>query len=1059
MTETRQWSPDPSALEQVALMLNALRDPTRGDHQNALAALQSDTANPTFVLHLLEIFSQGGKYDGLSTDIRQLAGLIVKNYVFPHFGELPANVFQVVKEEILRALVDPLHKIRSTAGILVGRICDAFSIDNWADMIESLLNMLQSDDPVRIDGALHATQRMCEDACEKLNMDTVRRPLEFIVPVLLKLLNSNETTFRLKALESLNSLIFLIPAAERDGVQDEATDRDTRRASGSTPCALITHMDAFLSHLAALASDFSAPVRRAVCQAIVLLTSFQLAMLAPLMLDICTFMIRAVMDQEEAVAMEACEFWWVLVESIDGCNFLIDQHMTATGAASHTPNNSPVGGPSLSISSADNANSILAALIPNLISRLGLTAAQIEFDRTEEEAEDSGEKEINFKPIHYNTRSSRSDEEGEEGGDGGGGSMLWTLRKESARVLDCISCAVPTDITLALALPVLQQNLSSGDVWVVEAGVLGLGALSRGCMDEMAPFLPSILPFLLASISDRMGGTECPPELRCVSAWVIGRYSYFWFDCSDEEQTFARVETQKEILSCLLTAMVQKITKLQAAVCAALCAIFESSACPVPSRAGEESINILDVCLPDILKHIEQAFSFYGVKNTLLLCDTLATLCDSMGPFTLQSREGDDPSKSYSALFLPALLQKFFMALGSSQLTGMSQSIEAGSFVLNPYVFPIMECITSVAPAVGRDIAPYAAEITQTCLRLIGVVIGAYQEQAAREQRGDSTSLELPNKDYIMCSLDVLSGVTEALEGSFAPVALGSRPAAGENSEAQEVMIQQLLLCLCDESSADVRQSAFSLLGDLVSKGECVSVFCTPTSISLPSPPTRSDTGVNLAIHPSDIPPGVAYIVQVCLVHMEPRAAVQWPLVANNAVWSLGEICLALGQACAQIGPILAKHVALLLVQTVSPASSLAGAGVVWEDGAPVALKQNLAIALGRICMTCAREVGSEVGSPVMSPDCLHSWCRALKLVQYSSERDQAFSGLVAVLNVSPHVLLEDTVAIEQFVLACASWDRLPGVPDVARGLRDILLAVRAHGGDTGASGAPGAQW
>ena len=79
--------------------------------------------------------------------------------------------------------------------------------------------------------------------------------------------------------------------------------------------------------------------------------------------------------------MEACEFWWVLVESIDGCNFLIDQHMTATGAASHTPNNSPVGGPSLSISSADNANSILAALIPNLISRLGLTAAQVCYAR------------------------------------------------------------------------------------------------------------------------------------------------------------------------------------------------------------------------------------------------------------------------------------------------------------------------------------------------------------------------------------------------------------------------------------------------------------------------------------------------------------------------------------------------------------------------------------------------------------------------------------------------------------------------------------------------------
>jgi hypothetical protein len=48
-----------------------------------------------------------------------------------------------------------------------------------------------------------------------------------------------------------------------------------------------------LSHLA---TDESAPVRRAVCQAIVLLASFQLAVLEPLLSDICQFMLQAVMD-------------------------------------------------------------------------------------------------------------------------------------------------------------------------------------------------------------------------------------------------------------------------------------------------------------------------------------------------------------------------------------------------------------------------------------------------------------------------------------------------------------------------------------------------------------------------------------------------------------------------------------------------------------------------------------------------------------------------------------------------------------------------------------------
>lgn len=53
--------------------------------------------------------------------------------------------------------------------------------------------------------------------------------------------------------------------------------------------------------------------------------------------------------------MEACEYWWVLLEKNDGCNYLIHQHH-------NTPD--------------DNA-SILAALIHHLITRLPLTEAQV----------------------------------------------------------------------------------------------------------------------------------------------------------------------------------------------------------------------------------------------------------------------------------------------------------------------------------------------------------------------------------------------------------------------------------------------------------------------------------------------------------------------------------------------------------------------------------------------------------------------------------------------------------------------------------------------------------
>lgn len=54
----------------------------------------------------------------------------------------------------------------------------------------------------------------------------------------------------------------------------------------------------------------------------------------------------------------------------------------------------------------------------------------------------------------------------------------------------------------------------------------------------------------------------------------------------------------------------------------------------------EDSINILHVMLGDILQQINRAFGLYGVKNTLILCDTLATLCDCLGECSLQTADG-----------------------------------------------------------------------------------------------------------------------------------------------------------------------------------------------------------------------------------------------------------------------------------------------------------------------------------------------------------------------------------------------------------------------------------
>ena len=94
---------------------------------------------------------------GLSPDLRQLAGLVIKNYTFPQLPHLPPAVQQMLKQEMLHTLSDPQSDIRNTAGILIGRISESFMIDTWADLLPPLYLMLdykQHGSLSLVDGAL-----------------------------------------------------------------------------------------------------------------------------------------------------------------------------------------------------------------------------------------------------------------------------------------------------------------------------------------------------------------------------------------------------------------------------------------------------------------------------------------------------------------------------------------------------------------------------------------------------------------------------------------------------------------------------------------------------------------------------------------------------------------------------------------------------------------------------------------------------------------------------------------------------------------------------------------
>lgn len=373
LSAVEDYVPQHEELANSFHLLQALRDPTRSDHGRALASLDEHVSNPSFVLVMMHVFSAGAQYQaqGLTTDLRQLAGLIIKNYVFKHLAILPINVQSMLKKQIVQVLQDNIADIRKTGAILAGKISESFSVATWSDMLPPILQMLDvglfPTHACVLEGALEATQRICEDSAIKLAQDLGNRPLDTLIPRLLALMTCSEATIRISALSSYNALLYLLNPSHFDTDQSHSSNEAMGNAS-----YLITHMNAFIQILAHLSTDSNTKVRTLVCQAITTISTTHVAVLDAYFDNICIFMLAALQDTQECVAIESCEFWAVMLETPD----------TKVAIMPY-----------------------LNTLVQHLVSRLYLTQEQMDTERNDEASENSGEKELNLRPIHHKNGS------------------------------------------------------------------------------------------------------------------------------------------------------------------------------------------------------------------------------------------------------------------------------------------------------------------------------------------------------------------------------------------------------------------------------------------------------------------------------------------------------------------------------------------------------------------------------------------------------------------------------------------------------------------------------
>ncbi|XP_050232437.1 transportin-1 [Mercurialis annua] len=820
------WQPQEEGFKEICgLLENQISPSSTADKSQIWQQLQHYSQFPDFNNYLVFILARA---EGKSVEIRQAAGLLLKNNLRTAFQSVAPAHKQFIKLELLPSLGAADRHIRSTAGTIISVIVQIEGISGWPELLQALVTCLDSNDPNHMEGAMDALSKICEDIPQVLDSDVPGlpdRPINIFLPRFYHFFQSTHSSLRKLALGCVNQYIMLMPAA------------------------LYASMSQYLQGLFVLANDPTAEVRKLVCAAFVQLIEVRPSFLEPHLRDVIEYVLQVNKDGDEEVALEACEFW------------------SAYCDAQLPP---------------DNLREFLPRLIPMLLSNMAYAEDDEALVDAEEE-ESLPDRDQDLKPRFHSSRIHGSESADDDDDDI---VNVWNLRKCSAAALDILSNVFGDEI-LPTLLPVVQGKLSAtGDeAWKDrEAAVLALGAIAEGCISGLYPHLPQIVEFLIPLLDDNF------PLIRSISCWTISRFSKYIVQEIGNQKGYEQFD---KVLLGLLRRILDTNKRVQEAACSAFATLEE--------EAAEELAPRLDV----ILQHLMCAFGKYQRRNLRIVYDAIGTLADAVGA------ELNQPS--YLEILMPPLIGKW------QQLANSDKDI-----------FPLLECFTSIAQALGPGFSQFAEPVFQRCLNII---------QSQQLAKVDPVSAGVPyDKEFVVCSLDLLSGLAEGL-------------GSGIESLVSQSSLRDLLLQCCMDDASDVRQSAFALLGDLAR-------VC--------------------AVHLS---PRLAEFLDAAAKQLSTPKLKETVSVANNACWAIGELAVKVRQ---EISPIVMTLISSLVSILQHP-----------ED-LNKSLIENSAITLGRLAWVCP-----EIVSPHME-HFMQSWCIALSTIRDDIEKEDAFRGLCAMVRANP---------------------------------------------------------
>ncbi|ESP00524.1 hypothetical protein LOTGIDRAFT_112611 [Lottia gigantea] len=503
-------------------------------------------------------------------------------------------------------------------------------------------------------------------------------------------------------------------------------------------------------------------------------------------------------------------------------------------------------------------SSHIARLVPILVKGMKYSEIDIILLKGDvEEDEMIPDNESDIKPRFHKSKThnqkraednAEEDGESEEGYDDDESLSDWNLRKCSAAALDVLANVFHEDI-LPFLLPILKETLFSNDWEIRESGILVLGAIAEGCMNGMMPHLPELVPYLINWLSDKKA------LVRSITCWTLSRYAH-WVVGQPHERYL------KPLMTELLKRVLDSNKRVQEAACSAFATL------------EEEACTELVPYLSFILETLVYAFGKYQHKNLLILYDAIGTLADSVGHH-LNKEE-------YVKMLMPPLINKWNMLKDEDK-----------------DLFPLLECLSSVATALQSGFLPYCEPVYRRCVSLVEQTLNQNYANLQQPEQYDP-----PDKDFMIVALDLLSGLAEGLEGNI------------EGLVANSAILKLLFQCMQD-MMPEVRQSSFALLGDLTKAcfqhvKACIGDFMpilganlNPEFISVCNNATWAIGEISLKMG-ADMEPYVKLVINP-LIDIINRPNTPKTLLENTAI-TIGRI----GLVCpAEVAPLLQQFIRL----------------------------------------------------------------------------------------------------------------------------------------------------